>query len=207
MSLDTLALFAVAALILAATPGPDMLLCLSRALAQGPVAGLLTLLGINVGCAIYGLAVGLGLASIFAALPALFDLVRAIGVVYLLWLAWQTLRAPAPGVPPDTPMARDAAFRLFRQGLATNLLNPKVALFFTALFPQFMTPAAGPVLVQAMALTAIFCAIGFSLNAALVLFAHRLTRWLRGHGNGRWGRWLLAATFGGLAARLAFESR
>ena len=138
---STLTLFALACLALAATPGPDMLLIASRSASHGTAAGFASLAGIQAGTYCHALAAAFGLAQLFVAVPLAYDAVRYAGAAYLLLLAWQTLRASAPAERQTTEIAPLPA--LFRQGLLTNLLNPKMALFVLALFPQFVRPDAG----------------------------------------------------------------
>ena len=204
--LSTLAVFTAAALALACTPGPDMLLILSRTVTQGRGAGFASLLGAQVGIYGHAAAVALGLAELFRAVPLAYDAVRYAGAAYLLVLAWSAFRSAGAG-----PEAPEAAPRLplaavFRQGVFTNLLNPKVALFALALFPQFVKPEAGPIALQIMLLATVLNAVGFLVNGSLVLGASRLRgaaakrlRFRRAPGIA------LGTVFTGLALRLAVE--
>lgn len=205
--LSTLLLFAAAGLALAITPGPDMLMCLSRSIAQGRQTAFAALFGIVTGCYVWALAAALGLASLLALSPTAYDVVRFAGAAYLAYLAWQTFRAKdAFGVGGGLPSV--AWGRAFRQGLMTNLLNPKVALFFLALFPQFVDPARGGMVVQALILVSLFNLIGFGVNAGVILAASRFARFLaRRPGIARLQRWFLGTVFGGLALRLALDDR
>ena len=208
---STLALFAAACLALAVTPGPDMLLVASRSAAQGRAAGFMALAGIQAGLYCHALAAAFGLSGLFLAVPYAYDAVRYAGAAYLAFLAWQALRGGvvSPGAPPravDPARRKTAAGQAFRQGLVTNLLNPKVALFVLALFPQFVRPEAGSVAGQILVLATVLNAIGFAVNGAVVLAASRVGAVFTGHGRfGRAPQYLLAAVFAGLAARLAFS--
>ncbi|MBV8191382.1 MAG: LysE family translocator [Alphaproteobacteria bacterium] len=210
--LSTLALFAAACLALTATPGPDMLLIASRSVSQGKASGFATLAGIQVGTYCHALAAALGLSQLFLTVPIAYDVVRYAGAAYLLYLAWQTFRSPghAPGPLPG-PGAHSRRYPVgvvFRQGLATNLLNPKMALFVLALFPQFVKPDAGSVAVQIMLLAILLNLIGIVVNGAVILTASRLGKALSGRS--RWRRaprFLLGTVFVALAARLAFDGR
>ncbi|MGF6568058.1 threonine/homoserine/homoserine lactone efflux protein [Paraburkholderia sp. GAS333] len=144
LSLTTLALFAGACLALTVTPGPDMLLIASRSVSQGRSAGFASLAGIQAGTYCHALAAAFGLSQLFLAVPLAYDVVRFAGAAYLLYLAWKTIRAQRTVLSPDASMKRYPVGRIFRQGLFTNLLNPKMALFVLALFPQFVRPEAGP---------------------------------------------------------------
>lgn len=205
---STLALFAAASLALAVTPGPDMLLVASRSAAQGRAMGFMALAGITAGLYCHALAAALGLSGLFLAVPYAYDAVRYAGAAYLAYLAWQAFRAGDP--PPRAPetVRRVAGGQAFRQGLLTNLLNPKVALFALALFPQFVAPERGSVAVQILVLATVLNGVGFAVNAAVVLAASRVGAALSGRGRfGRAPRYLLGTVFAALAARLALDAR
>lgn len=206
--LATLGLFAVACLALTATPGPDMLLIASRSLSQGRWSGFATLAGIQLGTYCHALAAAFGLSQLFAAVPLAYDTVRCAGALYLLYLAWKMFRAPGAAFEPSPGAPRHPARRVFFQGLLTNLLNPKMALFVLALFPQFVTPRAGSVAIQFLVLATVLNAIGLVVNGMVIVAASRLSRSLRGRSRvSRLPNVLLGTVFAGLAARLAFEAR
>jgi threonine/homoserine/homoserine lactone efflux protein len=208
VDLSTLALFSVAALALTATPGPDMLLIASRSMSQGRGAGFATLAGIQVGTYCHALAAALGLSQLFLVVPVAYDVVRYAGAAYLLWLAWKTFRSNGTIFAPTGGLHHHPLSAMFRQGLLTNLLNPKMALFVLALFPQFVQPEAGSVALQIMVLATVLNAIGLAVNGVVILTSSRLGRLFSG--SGRWRRlpqMLLATVFAGLAMRLAFDSR
>lgn len=205
----TLALFAVACLALTASPGPDMLLIASRSASQGKVSGFATLAGIQVGTYCHALAAALGLSQLFLAVPIAYDAVRYAGAAYLLWLAWKTFRSDGTVLAPAAGTGRRHSIAaMFRQGLLTNLLNPKMALFVLALFPQFVQPDAGSVALQIMVLATVLNFFGIIVNGLVILMASQLGRLFAG--SGRWRRLpniLLGTVFAGLAVRLAFDSR
>jgi threonine/homoserine/homoserine lactone efflux protein len=205
---STLALFAAACLALTATPGPDMLLIASRSVSQGKASGFATLAGIQVGTYCHALAAALGLSQLFLAVPIAYDVARYVGATYLLYLAWQTVRSTGTTLAPTAGLRRHPIGAVFRQGLLTNLLNPKMALFVLALFPQFVNPEAGSVAVQIMLLATLLNLIGVLVNGAVILTASRLGRAFSGRN--RWRRapqFMLGTVFVALAARLAFDSR
>jgi threonine/homoserine/homoserine lactone efflux protein len=205
---STLALFAAACLALTATPGPDMLLIASRSVSQGKASGFATLAGIQVGTYCHALAAALGLSQLFIVVPLAYDAVRYVGAVYLLYLAWQTFRSAGTALAPTSGLQRYPIGVVFRQGLLTNLLNPKMALFVLALFPQFVDPGANSVAVQIMLLATLLNLIGIAVNGIVILTASRLGRAFSGQN--RWRRapqFLLGTVFVGLAARLAFDGR
>lgn len=204
----TLALFAAAALALCATPGPDMLLIASRSVSQGKASGFATLAGIQVGTYCHALAAALGLSQLFLVVPVAYDVVRYAGAAYLLYLAWQAFRSSGAILTPVAGGRRYPIGVVFRQGLLTNLLNPKMALFVLALFPQFVDPNAGSVAVQILLLATVLNLIGILVNGAVILTASGLgrafsarTRWRRAP------QILLGTVFAGLAVRLAFDER
>ena len=140
--IDDLALFVVAGILLVLTPGPNLLYLMSRTLCQGRRAGFVSLAGTTAGFGVHVVAAALGLSVVFVALPMLYDAVRWAGAAYLLWLAWDAVRPQGGGglfARRDLPAV--APGRLFRMGLLTSILNPKVALFYIALFPQFVDPS------------------------------------------------------------------
>jgi len=207
LDLSTLALFTAAAAVLTATPGPDMLLIASPSLSQGRAAGFLTYAGIAVGSYLQAFAAAFGLSQLFILVPTAYDVLRWLGAAYLAYLAWTTLRSQAllfaPGRVPAVSLRR-----IFLQGLWTNLLNPKMALFMLALLPQFLKPEAGSIALQVMVLATILNAMGLVTNGLVILTASRLGRALasRPH-RARLPQKLMGAVFGALAVRLAVASR
>jgi threonine/homoserine/homoserine lactone efflux protein len=165
---------ALVALGLVLTPGPNMVYLVSRSVTQGRRAGLVSLLGVAAGFGVYLVAAVAGIATVFVLVPALYTAVKLAGAAYLLWLAWQALRpggqspfAPAP-LPPDPPR------RLFTMGLVTNLLNPKIAILYVSLLPQFIDPARGHVAAQSLVLGLTQIAVALTVNALIVLTAGAL---------------------------------
>lgn len=206
--LQTLAMFSLACLVLTATPGPDMLLIGSRSITQGRSAGFATLAGIQVGTYCHALAAALGLSQLFLLVPVAYDVVRYAGAAYLLYLAWQAFTSKSGASLQAQGSSRFSTVEMFRQGLLTNLLNPKMALFVLALFPQFVRVDADGVALQVMVLATILNAIGLLVNGAVIVAMSRVgaTMFRRG-ALGRWPQYLLGAVFGALALRMAFESK
>ena len=183
-----------------------MLLIATRSAAQGRLAGLATYLGIALGAYCHALALALGLSQLFLAVPAAYDMVRYAGAVYLLYLAWQALTSNSSPRSSESQSGRLPVSTLLRQGLMTNILNPKVALFFLALFPQFIDPSQGNVALQIMILATILNISGLLVNGIVILVASKASSTLRGGGRAaRMARYLTALVFGGLAARLALD--
>ena len=208
LSLTEIAWFALASVLLALTPGPNMIYCVSRTLVQGRRAGFVSLAGVLLGFLAHLVAATLGLTALLLAVPLAFDALRLGGAAYLLWLAWDALRPG--GSTPFQPRAlpADAAGRLFRMGLLTNLLNPKVAIFYLSFFPQFLHPERGNVALQALQLGVVQIAISGTVNALLVLGAGRISAFLAS--SRRWllaQRYLMGTVLGALAARIALVER
>ena len=207
LPLETWLLFCLACVALAATPGPNMLFLVSRTLAQGRGAGFVSLAGTSAGFALHALAAALGLSALLAAVPLAYEVVRWAGAIYLAWLAVTTWRAS--GADDASVAAPHAApGRMFRQGLLTSVLNPKVAVFQLALFPQFVDPARGSVLLQSLVLALTQLVIVVAGDSLCVAAATGARRWFAVRPQwGRWSKRALAGVFGALAARLAIQSR
>jgi threonine/homoserine/homoserine lactone efflux protein len=207
-SFQELAWFALAALVLVLTPGPNMIYCISRTLAQGRSAGLVSLGGVVLGFVVHLLAAALGLTALLMAVPMAFDAIRMLGAAYLLWLAWQAVR-PGGHAPFETrELPHDTPRTLFAMGFMTNLLNPKVAMFYLSLFPQFLHPERGQLLLQSLSLGAVQIAVSTSVNTVLICFAAVIAGFLnRSMGWMRFQRYLMGTVLGLLALRLLTEKR
>ena len=210
--------FLAAAAVLAATPGPGVLLVVTRTVAQGLRHGLASIVGVALGNLANAWGAALGLAALIVAVPWAFDALRAGGAAWLAWLAWQALRArrdagAGAGADPadDATGARAGAARgtarSLRDGFAVALLNPKTALFFAAFLPQFMAPDAVSPVAQAMALSALFVAIAAATDTVWVLLASRLAPRVARIANGRAAAWASASIYGGLAAAALLGDR
>jgi threonine/homoserine/homoserine lactone efflux protein len=203
----TLALFAIASLVLALTPGPVWLYLISRTLAQGRRAGYFSLLGVTAGLAMHALFAALGLSVVLLAIPFAFDVIRLVGAAYLLWLAWTTIRGAGLSFEAR-PLSPAADGALLRQAFVAAFLNPKVAVFYLSLFPQFVDPAAGSVLAQSLVLGAVQLATAAAVDLSVVtgaglvaLWFARRPVWLKAQ------RWFLGGAFGALAAWLALDRK
>jgi threonine/homoserine/homoserine lactone efflux protein len=211
-TLDNFLLFVVASVLLVLTPGPNLLYLVSRTLAQGRAAGLVSLAGTSTGFLVHICAAALGLSAVLIAVPVAYDVLRWAGAAYLLWLAWDSIRTGAAVgagglfTTRRLPEARPAA--LYRMGLFTSILNPKVALFYLALFPQFVAPERGSVLGQSLVLGLVQIVIALIGDTLFIFAAARVARWLATRP--AWAatqRWLLAGVFAAIAAKLAFDDR
>lgn len=166
------------ALTMVLTPGPNMIYLASRSIGQGRRAGLISLAGTGLGFVVYMLMANLGLAVVFVAAPWLFIGLKAAGVAYLLHLAWQALRPSGRGVFDVRDLPRDSNGRLFRMGLVTNLLNPKVAIMYLTVIPQFIDPQRGDPVLQGLTLGVLQIAVSLTVNALIVIAAGSIASFL-----------------------------
>lgn len=202
-----LLLFLAAGLTLNITPGPDMLYVISRSSTEGPRAGVVSSLGIAAGTLVHIAAVTLGLSSLLAAVPVAYDVVRLAGAAYLIYLGVRTL-AGTGGLIGAAAVAPAGLWPTFRQGVITNVLNPKVALFFLAFLPQFVDRDRGPIGPQLCLLGLLFDTTGTMVNIGVAVAAgHAAVALRRSDGPARWLRRTTGAVFLGLGLRLAFASR
>ncbi|GAA3669953.1 LysE family translocator [Nonomuraea antimicrobica] len=160
------------------TPGPNMIYLISRSIAQGRRSGLISLTGVFLGFSVYLTATCLGLTAVFAYVPAAYTALKLAGAAYLLWLAWNVLKPGGTSAfePRDLPEERPG--KLFTMGLLTCLLNPKIAILYLSLLPQFIDPAMGHVLLQSLALGSVQIAVGTLVNGLIVITAGGLAAFL-----------------------------
>jgi RhtB (resistance to homoserine/threonine) family protein len=202
-----LLLFTTIALVLTITPGADMALVTRNALARGYRAALATSLGIGAGCMIHAAASSAGLSVILAQSATAFAIVKLLGAVYLIWIGVQSLRLASRQQQSQATAAPAVAHRRsFVEGLFTNLLNPKVALFYLTFLPQFIHPG-DPVLLKSVLLGSIHIAMGLLWLAAYAAFVARLSRVLTRGAARQWLERVTGVLLIGLGARLAFERR
>ena len=208
LSLSTWLLFCAACVALVVTPGPNLLYLISRTLCQGRMAGLVSLTGTTAGFVVHILAASLGLSAVFLAVPVAYDVLRWVGAAYLVYLAWDSVRAGNGGLFAPRTLPPAAPAKLFRMGLLTSILNPKVALFYLALFPQFVDPSRGSVLAQSLLLAAVQIVIDGFCDMLFVLAASQAATWLAERPS--WlaaQRWVLGGVFAGIAVKLALDTR
>jgi threonine/homoserine/homoserine lactone efflux protein len=165
-----LASFVVASLALNLAPGPDMTYVAARSIGQGRRAGVVSALGIGAGCIFHIAAAAAGLAVLLRAWPEVYAILRWVGVAYLIYLGLGLLRR-ARTAGELTRLNEASDWMIFRQGVVTNILNPKVALFFVAFLPQFLDPSQGPVVLQTLALGCYFNAQGTLVNVTVAWVA------------------------------------
>ncbi|ACZ78025.1 LysE family translocator [Dickeya parazeae] len=199
--------FAAIALGLVLTPGPNMIYLLSRTVCQGRRAGLVSLSGVALGFLFYMTAAALGITAIVMAVPLAYDALRIAGALYLLWLAWQAVRGGA--LPFQLRQLKpDSNRRLFVMGLVTNLLNPKAAVLYLSLLPQFIRPEQGNVLGQSLTLGITQILISMTVNASLVMVAGYIAAFLAERPLWqRVQRWLMGTVLAALAVRMLVDSR
>lgn len=200
--------FALICLGMVLTPGPNMVYLISRSLSQGPKAGLISLGGVAVGFLFYVFSAAFGITALLFAVPYAYDALRLAGALYLLYLAWQALRPGGRSPFQVRELPRDRPRKLFMMGLMTNLLNPKVAVLYLSLLPQFINPEKGQVLSQLLMLGVTQIAISLSVNAIIAITAGSIAVFLAGRP--LWmlvQRWLMGTVLAALAVRMATESQ
>jgi threonine/homoserine/homoserine lactone efflux protein len=201
--------FALVALGMVLTPGPNMLYLITRSILQGRVAGFISLLGVILGFVCYMLSAALGLTALLLAVPLAYEALRWAGAAYLLYLAWNAVKPGARSIlAPRADLAIDGPRKLFAMGLVTNLLNPKIAVLYLSLLPQFIDPARGHVLAQSLTLGLTQIAISFTVNLAIVFAAGSVAAWFASRPSWlKFQRWVMASVLTGLALRLALDKR
>lgn len=200
--------FFLAALALNLTPGADMTYVIARTATQGRAAGIFASFGIAGGSFVHITFAALGVSAILAHSEAAFITVKAVGAAYLLYLAWKALMAGTTRGTAMQALSPIPLWRIFGEGVLTNVLNPKVALFILAFLPQFVDSAAGPVWLQILFLGTLFNISGTAVNCIVALSTAAAAGLVRGSaGLGRWLNRLSALVFVGLAIRLALAER
>ncbi|MHB9833430.1 LysE family translocator [Paraburkholderia terrae] len=200
--------FAFVALGMALTPGPNMVYLISRSICQGRVAGLISLGGVALGFVVYMFCAAFGITALLLAVPFAYDTLRFGGALYLLYLAWQAVKpgGRSPFQVRDLPV--DSPRKLFTMGFITNLLNPKIAVLYLSLLPQFIDPQHGSVLGQSLMFGVIQIVLSISVNStvamtagSIAVFLARKPTWLVVQ------RWMMGTVLAGLAVRMATEAR
>ncbi len=200
--------FALIALGMVLTPGPNMVYLISRSISQVRLAGLISLGGVALGFVFYVLCAAFGITALVIAVPYAYDALRFAGALYLLWLAWQAVRPGGRSPFQVRQLPKDSPRRLFLMGFFTNLLNPKIAVMYLSLLPQFVTPEKGNVLGQLLTLGATQIVISVSVNAIIAITAGSIAVFLAGRP--LWAviqRWLMGTALAGLAMRMATDAQ
>jgi len=178
-SFPTLIAFAAATLLLAATPGPDMTLSISRALAQGKKAALFVVLGTSLGIVVHTMLVAFGISALITASPTAFLILKTGGAAYLLWLAVQAIRFGSKLTVAKIEGPKGTILSNISSGFWVNLLNPKVIIFFMTFLPQFVSANDPAVTHKLLFLGFCFIVIGMPVNATVVMAADWLASWLQ----------------------------
>jgi threonine/homoserine/homoserine lactone efflux protein len=200
--------FAFVALAMVLSPGPNMIYLISRSICQGRTAGLISLGGVALGFVFYMLCAALGITALVMAIPLAYDALRIAGAIYLLYLAWQAVKPGGRSPFHVRDLPRDSPRRLFAMGLFTNLLNPKAAMLYLSLLPQFIEPGHGSVLLQSLTLGTTQIALSVSVNALIVMTAGGVAGFLGSRPT--WQvvqRYVMGTVLGALAIRMAVDSR
>ncbi|MFJ9455588.1 LysE family translocator [Kitasatospora sp. NPDC101447] len=197
---------AAVALGMVLSPGPNMIYLVSRSIAQGRRAGLISLLGVGTGFLVYLVAVTVGVAAVFSVVPALYTAIKLAGAGYLLWLAWKAVKPGGTAVFAPQQLPPDPPRRLFTMGFLTCLLNPKIAIMYISLLPQFVAPERGHVALQSLLLGLTQIAIAITVNGLIAMsagsiatFLNRRPAWLRVQ------RYVMGTVLAGLAVRIAAD--
>ncbi|MBH3368852.1 LysE family translocator [Pseudomonas carnis] len=191
------------------TPGPNMIYLISRSICQGRTAGLISLGGVALGFVVYMVCAALGITALVMAVPFAYDALRLGGALYLVYLAWQAVKPGGRSPFQVRDLPKDSPRKLVTMGLVTNLLNPKVAVMYLSLLPQFIDPNGhGSVLVQSLALGSLQILISVSVNAVIVCMAGSIAVFfVTRPGWQVLQRWLMGSVLMGLAVRMAVEGR
>lgn len=200
--------FALIALGMVLTPGPNMIYLISRSISQGRTAGLISLGGVATGFLFYVFSAAFGITALLVAIPLAYDALRFAGALYLLWLAWQAVRPGGRSPFQVKELPKDSPKKLFMMGLMTNLLNPKVAVMYLSLLPQFIDPDRGSVFTQLLVLGATQVSISISVNAIIAVTAGSIAVFLARRP--AWAviqRWLMGTVLAGMAVRMATEAQ
>ncbi|MBB5120582.1 lysine transporter LysE [Streptomyces eurocidicus] len=195
---------AVIALGLVLTPGPNMIYLVSRSVTQGKRAGMVSLLGVAVGFFVYLLAAIAGIAALFTLVPAVYTTVKLAGAAYLLWLAWKTLKPGGVSAFDPEPLPPDPPRKLFTMGLVTNLLNPKIAILYISVLPQFVEPDKGSVALQSLLIGLTQIVVAVTVNALIALGAGSISTFLKSRP--RWlniQRYVMGTVLAGISVRVA----
>lgn len=207
-SLPAFLAFSLICLGMVLTPGPNMIYLVSRSICQGPMAGLISLSGVALGFVVYMLLTAFGITVLLLAVPFAFEVLKFCGALYLGWLAWQALRPGGRSPFQVRDLPADSPRKLFVMGLVTNLLNPKVAILYMSLLPQFIDPTRGSVLLQSLVLGFTQIIIGVTGNGLIALSAGTIALFLAGRPF--WmvvQRWLMGTVLAALAIRMVTEAQ
>ncbi|MCD2163672.1 LysE family translocator [Comamonas koreensis] len=200
--------FALISLGMVLTPGPNMVYLISRSICQGRGAGLISLGGVALGFVFYMLCAALGITALVMGIPYAYDALRIGGALYLLYLAWQAVKPGGRSPFELRQLPQDSPRKLFAMGFLTNLLNPKIAVMYLSLLPQFIDPAHGSVFSQSLVLGFTQIVVSVSVNAAIAMLAGSIAVFLASRPSWvQMQRWLMGTVLAGLALRMLTEAR
>ena len=185
-----------------------MVYLISRSICQGRTAGVMSWCGVVLGFTVHMVCAAVGLTALFLAVPLGYELLKFAGALYLLWMAWQAVRPGARSPFEPRPLAVERPRKLFTMGLLTSILNPKVAIFYLSVLPQFISPESGSMLAQSLVLGTTQVCIGSSVNLAVALSAARVALWFSR--NRFWlaiQRYVMGLVLGALAVKLLGQQR
>jgi threonine/homoserine/homoserine lactone efflux protein len=208
ISLGTLIAFGVVSLGMVCSPGPNMIYLISRSISQGRKAGIISLMGVVLGFLVYLIASMVGLIAIFNTVPIIYTAMKWAGAVYLLWLAWKAIKPGSASILEPIVLPVEKPRKLFLMGFITNLLNPKIAVLYISLLPQFQDPSQGSLLTQSAILGLTQIVISFAVNLLIVLTASKIAGWFGKRPT--WlkaQRWIMSGVLAGLAVKLAIQRR
>lgn len=203
--LTDLLFFALAALVLVISPGPNMIYLISRSITQGRRAGITSLAGVICGFLFHIIMVSFGLTALLFAVPLAYDILKTLGVVYLLYLAYQAIKPNSKSIfETRNDLPEDKRSKLFIIGFLTNVLNPKVAVFYLSFFPQFIKPEYGSIMTQSLQLGFTQVTVSFIINLIIVFTAAKVAvffaknpTWVKAQ------RWFMASILTALAMKMA----
>ena len=200
-----LLIFIIAAFGLVITPGPNMIYLISRSITQGKKSGIISLLGVICGFLFHITMVAFGLTALLFAVPLAFTLLKISGALYLLYMAYNAVKPGSNGIfETRQDLEHDKPIKLFTMGFLTNVLNPKMAVFYLSLFPQFINPKAGSITLQCFQLGLTQMFISFTVNFMIVVSAAKMAKWFAL--NPMWvkaQKWFMASILTGLAVKMA----
>ncbi|MGO1500764.1 MAG: LysE family translocator [Marinobacter sp.] len=206
MPVESLITFAIASAFLSIAPGPDNIFVLTQSALYGKKSGVLVTLGLCTGLVVHTTAVAFGVAAIFQTSVVAFTLLKIVGAIYLLFLAWQAFRASASRLEAPGSNLRSSS-ALYRRGIIMNITNPKVSIFFLAFLPQFASPAQGHLAPQIFLLGGVFMGISLVIFSAVAILAGQLGGWLNNSPKAQvYLNRIAGAVFTGLALKLATAS-
>lgn len=205
--INDILIFALSALVLVISPGPNMIYLISRSITQGRKAGLISLAGVICGFLFHIIMVSFGLTAVLFAVPIAYTTLKSIGVLYLLYLAYEAIKPNSHNIfEPKKDLPDDKPGKLFTTGFLTNVLNPKVAVFYLSFFPQFIKTEYGSIMMQSLQLGAVQVLVSFTINSIIVLTASKVAlffakrpSWIKAQ------KWFMASVLTGLAIKMAFS--